>query len=231
MAMILVMVLYGFRILQVQTCVESALDHAARQTAVYAKAIENDETLLLCGSVIAKKSIKKAKAPTEYVSGGLAGITLINSKASGDYVELVATYRMKFPFPFFYKKTATIIQSSKSRKWTGYNKENIGEDDETYVYITPSGKAYHANIECTYLKLSIRTVSVLELDRVRSKNGNIYYACPLCGRGVKTGMVYITDYGENYHKSLSCSGLKRTIYHVPISEAVERGYHSCGKCY
>ncbi|MCR5666691.1 MAG: pilus assembly protein [Eubacterium sp.] len=231
MAMILVMVLFGFRILQVQTCVESALDKASRQTAVYAQAVDKEETLLLCASAIAKTAIKKYKAPTEYVKGGLTGITFLSSKVSGDYINLVAVYKMKFPFPFFYKKTVTVTQSAKSRKWTGYDKSKSEEDKETYVYITPTGKAYHSSLSCSYLKLSIQAVSYTSIKNKRSKNGNIYYACPLCAKGVKSGTVYITDYGENYHKSLSCSGLKRTIYHIPLEQAIERGYHSCGKCY
>ena len=66
LAMILVMLLFGFRMLQVQTCVESAITHAARQTAVYASHLdeEKDESALaLLGIVMAEKWLKKTDCP------------------------------------------------------------------------------------------------------------------------------------------------------------------------
>ncbi len=231
MAMILVMVLFCFRILHVETGVDKALVEASRQTAVYAGEVEGESELLMWAKVLAKKEIKKEELPLSYVAGKLGGISLLSSDVSGDYIELVARYRIQFPFPFFYKKTISIVQTSKSRKWTGYDKERLSGEDTDYVYITPTGKAYHKQLVCTYLKLSIQKVSKGQVEKMRSKSGHIYYPCPLCSKKNTSESVYITDYGENYHYLLTCSGLKRTIYHVLKEEAVERGYHSCNKCY
>lgn len=42
-----------------------------------------------------------------------------------------------------------------------------------------------------------------------------------------TKTVFVTEYGEAVHNSLSCSGLKRTVYRTLLEEA---GNHSpCGK--
>ena len=50
----------------------------------------------------------------------------------------------------------------------------------------------------------------------------------LCGKKVSGMGVYITNYGSKYHMSMSCGGLKRKIYAVPISETAGKG--ACSKC-
>lgn len=42
--------------------------------------------------------------------------------------------------------------------------------------------------------------------------------------------VWITDGGSKYHRTSTCSGME-DAYKVPISEAEDRGYEPCGKCY
>ena len=56
-----------------------------------------------------------------------------------------------------------------------------------------------------------------------------YTACRLCGG--EPGLFsyyYVTEEGERYHTSLSCSGLKRTVYLVRLSEA--EGRTACSRC-
>ncbi len=67
-----------------------------------------------------------------------------------------------------------------------------------------------------------------EIESLRNKSGGAYYACRLCDASQKAGNYYITDYGANYHKSIGCSGLKRTVYAVKLKEVDGRG--ACSKC-
>lgn len=59
--------------------------------------------------------------------------------------------------------------------------------------------------------------------------GGIYHLCERCGwMPGNDGNCYVTDYGDRYHTSLSCSGLKRKVYTVPLSEVKGKG--ACSKC-
>jgi uncharacterized cysteine cluster protein YcgN (CxxCxxCC family) len=54
-----------------------------------------------------------------------------------------------------------------------------------------------------------------------------YKACDFCGDDCGD-KVYVTDYGESYHSSRSCSGLKRTVSRVKLSEVQDVG--GCSRC-
>ena len=86
---------------------------------------------------------------------------------------------------------------------------------------------YHRDNQCTYLDLSIRTAGKKDIAQLRNENGEKYRTCEKCGK--KAGKnVYITNQGNRYHSSIGCSGLKRKIYAIPISEAQGKG--ECSRC-
>ena len=86
---------------------------------------------------------------------------------------------------------------------------------------------YHRDYHCTHLELSIHMVLQSEIESLRNEGGGKYHPCQHCIKGAGGG-VYITDTGDRYHSSLSCSGLKRTIYAVPLSEVAGKG--ACSRC-
>ena len=77
-------------------------------------------------------------------------------------------------------------------------------------------------------KIPIQYVPQAQVDHLRNKDGGKYHACARCMRGTSMGGVYITDYGRNYHSSVQCSGLKRTIRAVKKSQC--GGRPACSKC-
>ena len=95
------------------------------------------------------------------------------------------------------------------------------------VYVTETGLVYHRDYHCTHLELSIHMVLQSEIESLRNEGGGKYHPCQHCMKGAGGG-VYITDTGDRYHSSLSCSGLKRTIYAVPLSEVAGKG--ACSRC-
>ncbi len=116
------------------------------------------------------------------------------------------------------------------RKWTGYDvmSTDVGREEEEYVYITESGVVYHRSRNCSHLKVSISVVNYTEVSQTRNYYGQKYKPCEKCANGKSTGLIFITDKGDKYHNSASCSGLKRTIQTVPLSKVGARG--PCSLC-
>lgn len=176
------------------------------------------------------ESIGADRLEQSLVLGGSGGIDCGGSymRPGSRILELKASYKIRLPIPLFAVPSVEYEETMRIKSWTGYEKEGLGglESEET-VYLTETGTVYHRNPHCTYLEPSIRMVSAAELEGLRNESEAKYYACERCGGG-HSDLVYITDYGTRYHGSLQCSGLKRTIYTVPLSEA--KGRRPCGKC-
>ena len=63
----------------------------------------------------------------------------------------------------------------------------------------------------------------------RNEGGGKYKACRNCKSGKsESNLFLVTNYGDKYHTSVSCTGLKRTIRSIPLSEAT--GYGPCSRC-
>ena len=226
LAMFFVTILFFFRVLQVQTQVQEALDYAGRKTACEASAIHSQAGLLVSAEAYFQKELKNYELPQKYVSGGKKAIVLLRSDLSGSYIDLRADYYMKLPISFFKVKGLAIQQKSKCHKWIGDRED--GEEAD-YVYVTEHGTVYHISRNCRYLDLSIQTVNMAQIPGKKNKNDHKYYACSGCAaKNAGLGVAYITDYGTCYHTSLSCSGLKRTIYLVRLDKVGDKG--PCGKC-
>lgn len=143
-------------------------------------------------------------------------------------VALSSVKPVKMPLDFFGLGGMVVTERAKAHRWVGYDPKEGLTDENNIVYVTESGKAYHKSLECTYLNPSISSASRDELSGKRNTVGGKYYACPLC-KGSST-VYYITNYGNRYHTTLSCSGLKRTIKSETVEQALKDGYHSCSKC-
>ena len=217
-----------FRILQIETQVQEALVYTSRKVATEASMVESPTALLASAEAVFQKELRQYLLPDKYVKRGYLGVSLLGSSFDRGYVELNADYTIKLPIGFFNEKGVRVSQTSKSRMWTGDADSNCGQNED-YVYVTEHGTVYHRNRECNYLDLTIRAVNYADVGAKRNKNEHKYYACSSCV-AEKMGLsnVYITDYGTCYHASLGCSGLKRTIYLIPISEVGGKG--ACSKC-
>lgn len=228
----LVFFLFLFRVLWVQEAMEEALVYTARTLAVscYTETPQEQKPhaqLLAEAQLTLRKALEDCACPVSFISHGKNGISLLSSDFSGDEVILRASYELHAPCPLPMDYAYHILQCVQSRKWIGNcTLEQGGSDGEVWVYVTPEGTVYHRSRSCSYLDLSIRAVSRRSLSDLRNQNRGRYYACEHCGGSAST--VYITDYGDRYHSSLSCSGLKRTIYMIKLSQT--GGRRVCSKC-
>lgn len=239
-------------ILRVQMKINSSLQQTAKELSVYAYAVKNNlqtdalnnseedsETgSFLSGIAISEtyvrsrmiKDISKEYLQASPVKGS-GNLSFAESKfMEKDRIELRCVYPVT-PFFALSDKAGFLTESTAVvRAFTGYdNTSNCANSEkEKYVYITETGRAYHQSRNCHYLDLSIQQTDRNQISILRNASGGRYDACPLCAKSGIGNIVYITDYGDCYHYDLLCSGLKRTIQAVPISEVGTRT--PCSKC-
>ena len=167
------------------------------------------------------------------IVGGAGGLSFAGSSVMGDddMIDLQVSYKVK-PFAGIMGFDGfTMRQRYYGRAWTGYDVTRYVSDmkqEDPMVYVTETGTVYHIDRNCTYLNPSVESVPAVLVGDRRNQSGGKYYPCELCGAGVSMGQVYITRQGSSYHSRINCSGLKRTIYTIPLSQVGGRG--SCSKC-
>lgn len=177
--------------------------------------------------------IGKGDLDRSCVTGGAAGVSLAGSSVmgEGDIIDLRVSYRVKPLISVMGFNGFAMSQRYYGKAWTGYDVTQHVSDlsqEDPMVYITKTGTVYHIDRNCTYLNPSIEPVAADIVDNMRNQAGGRYYPCEICGGKGARGQVYITRQGSSYHSQINCSGLKRTIYTVPLSQVGGRG--RCSKC-
>lgn len=150
-------------------------------------------------------------------------------------VDLYQTYDYELPVTLFPMPSIKLALRARVHTWTGRsetggsgNPGQTGSGNEL-VYVTENGEVYHTSSSCTYLDLSVYSVQESELSGLRNEYGSRYHSCEKCGSGSYSGdTYYVTEKGEKYHCSASCSGLTRNVKLVPLSDV--EGVHICSRC-
>lgn len=229
---LMVLAVFFTRILTVHSIVQQAMDEAVRiSSSVWVKQLDDDNYLgeyASAGGVMlyAQKKLKDK---------GLDGFVIFLPEVDGEFVDLRAYYKMNFPIQFFGTKGLNIAQRSCSRKWIGdegaKNKKDEKDTDDKYVYTTQYGKLYHENRYCKYIYHEPKNVAAACVKDARNQGGKKYDACLYCKPGDNpVGEVYITDWGDAYHKTLGCHHLNPDVSVELEEDAVERGLAKCSTC-
>lgn len=237
-----------FNIIKVQCDMEAALHQTGNELCLYAYDERTGEDLLgidtpAVSTVSGALSLFFVKSRIENylgdeldnscVTDGYSGLNLMYSRvmAGNDIVDIVVDYKVHPLIPIIGFKDFPVESRYYAHAWTGYDiggAENVNETEEEMVYVTQSGEVYHRDINCQHLRLTTRSIEFDQLSKERSADGSRYYPCEYCGGGICGGNVFITDYGNRYHSSVNCAGLKRKIYTIPISEV--GGRRPCSGC-
>ena len=226
---------------------EEALHQTARQLATYSYAYEHalgsTETgnfvlskgiSLTLGKTMVMQHLESGYADESPVEGGSGGLSFLRSSVlNGDeMIDLFASYKVDTPFDIFGIKNFRVMNRARIRAFTGYDnthrKESDGDEEEETVFITEHGTVYHRNINCSHLKLTIRETTKAGVSSERNDNGGKYYPCEFCGSKGENQRLYITNEGDRYHTTLTCSALKRGIQAVPLSQT--GGRRACKTC-
>ncbi len=228
-AALLIMILFFFRVIQVQAVVEEALIYAGRKTAVESSILESETAQFASAEVFLLQALKDEPVITHYVDNGCMGILLLGSDFEGNRIVLQANYRVKFPIRMFGIDGIFLWNRDVFRKWTGDTPVN-DEREETWVYVVPDGEVYHSTKSCRAIKRNIDKAYLKIVQNLRGANGQKYYACSNCAKeSTETDIVYYTDYGVLYHGKLDCRYLKRTVNKQALSEVKDR--RPCSYCY
>lgn len=220
---------YLLEMICIQTTMKSALRSLAKEIAKesYVNPVQNEKDM----EQEMIDMIGEEQLDRSMVYRGSAGLhcrkTRILSNLS--VIELSVRYQIKIPVLLFQIPVVAREETIRVKGWTGYEQSGFSSDKKQIVYITENGLVYHKDEACSYLELSIKSVPKSQLPNLRNIDGGKYYPCLFCQSGnSKDAYVYLTESGSRYHSSLGCSGLKRTVYAVELSEVYGRG--GCSRC-
>ncbi len=231
--------MYFLIIISLQSDIQLRIDETARSLGK--SAYLSQDSSLLTAAGVNPLSLRAAilddllteKLDNSDIKGGASGVSTLLSTYDSEtgILDIVVTYKYVIPYLPENISTISFMQRQRSRVWTGEEISGDGSEDsenDQIVYITPTGTVYHLTKSCSYLDLSIRSASYSVIGSLRNKSGGKYTRCRLCAKTGTAETVYITDYGSNWHLSLSCSGLKRTVIEIKLSEVGDRLL--CSKC-
>lgn len=164
------------------------------------------------------------------VGGKSNGLDFSGSDLSDKEISVISIkYRVKIPYAMPLINELSFEVRFITHNWVGYiNGLNGFNDIYEYVYITENGSVYHRSRECTHIRLRISSVSGNEVKKLRNTSGGKYKKCEYCHPKLSDKRLYITEDGDRYHSTLSCSGLKRTIRKVRLSDL--NGVKPCTRC-
>lgn len=164
------------------------------------------------------------------IEGGAGGVVLtadlFNSEAAA--ISITAKYNARLPLAFFAGGKIPVRQEIETYAWLG-DEFTDSTISEKMVYITPHGRVYHEDINCTYLKPTVYSESFANVGSLRNAGGEKYRECEACAKrlAVTPAAVYITRYGNRYHTNPNCVKIRHEVITVPLSSVRDR--HKCLK--
>lgn len=240
-----------FLVMQLQLRIQNALEQVGNEAAQYSYLsgqvtlwdsqsqliTEIEEYLLAELSEEALRLRFLDVAGEEYLDhsvleNGTASISFDQSSILREHhrIKLVVSYRIRLPLSALGLGSFSLSQQSYRYAWLGdaAPERKRDENEEQMVYVAKNGQVYHLTLSCTYLNLSVHPVDYSRIAELRNDSGGKYYACERCRPGNTSGTVYITNDGTRYHGDRECSGIRRNVTAIPISQVGDR--RLCSRC-
>lgn len=153
----------------------------------------------------------------------IRNFSMSKSSINNEIIDMVVEYKIRIPY---INKQFSLVQRGRVRGWTG---QDISQEQST-VYITKSGKVYHKSRDCSYLVVKISKVLYSQVSKLRNCYGEKYSKCQLCVKCVLQNSegVFVTEDGNRYHADLKCSGIKRSVMSIDITQVGDKV--QCSKC-
>lgn len=230
---LLLTILSLFEMLIMHSVLDSALQQVGKEISTFAYVTEDYESTLLTELYVKERVIQivgRDRLNDSVIVGGAGGIMLWRTTLDSqkDTIDLVMTYRVRPRFHFFHINEMVLVNRCYVKAYTGYKVED-SESKSEYFYVTDKGEVYHVRRSCPYLQPSVTAVQTAKLSLLRNEDGSKYKPCEICLDSGQEGEVfYVTTWGEHYHSSIACTGLKRTIY--VMREEQLGGRRMCTKC-
>ena len=163
------------------------------------------------------------------IAGGRGAVLVQGKKdSSAETIRLTARYVLKVPVFLFRMILFPRKISLEERIFSGYSPHagDAGEGEkDCIVYVTERGTVYHRRADCSHICLRIKNEDGIRAIMFHSR----FRPCEKCIHGTDgISSLYITAEGDCYHSSLSCSGLKRSVRAVYLSEIP--GMRPCSRC-
>ena len=163
--------------------------------------------------------------------GGEGGISFEESRLLREHhrIHLVVSYRIRLPMTLLGMGDITLRQQCYRYALLGDKEPSYEvENEEQMVYVTKNRQVYHVTLSCTYLNLSIRSVSMSQVEDLRNDSGGKYYPCERCQPTGREAAVYLTEDGDRFHDEWDCAGLRRHITSIPLREVED--LRPCSRC-
>lgn len=140
------------------------------------------------------------------------------------------SYQIQIPFLAGNIGKFKIKQLVCFRGWVGKELSDGVEEGADLVYVTRYGEVYHTNQFCTYIAPSVKQYKIADNHEKDIVNGKRYAVCKYCRMAAyeKKGYVWISYYGDCYHKTSQCSAVNRDVF-VKNKNKLE-GMRECSKC-
>lgn len=223
-------ILYLNQLLYCEEQVLCALEQAAKETSLEYTLVHKK---LVVNPVFMSAKINAAISGRENENRSVVCVVRAKIDSETDQMDFQADYTVTSPIPLFGKNIFLFSEGYYGKAFTGVltrmSQSEQGEDE--MVYVTKTGSVYHRSIACNHLKLSLRVVSIKELEEKRSFDGSIYYPCEKCCGGKNLSAkqnVVICNYGNRYHVEKSCQKISWSIREIPISQV--EGRTPCKTC-